>query len=233
VEKLLQNYRSGFLQLAYYYSTLPDTTTGKLPDESLDKLMANFDRLPNRQKSLAVLLRMEELIPESVRPISSPELSVQVGRMYADLGRPEELRRRLEMAAERETPRLETQVRLAAAWAAFLNDTARAQQILAKALGESPTAQQSYAAGRELYSSGAFTLAAEYFEKAFALDPNDGQTVGALLQCYENMGDSPRAIATLERWVGRHPQDRAAQQRLDQLRGHTLTDTTTTPRSHQ
>ncbi len=114
-----------------------------------------------------------------------------------------------------------------------MNDTARARQMLAKALGENPSGQQCYSAGRELYSSGAFNLAAEYFEKAFALDPNDGQTVGALLQCYENMGDTPRAIATLERWVGRHPQDKAAQQRLDQLRGNPMTDTTTTPRSHQ
>ncbi len=56
VEKLLQNYRSGFLQLAYHYSTQPDTTTVKPPEESLDKMMANFDRLSNRQKSLAVLL---------------------------------------------------------------------------------------------------------------------------------------------------------------------------------
>jgi len=124
-------------------------------------------------------------------------------------------------------------VRLAASWATYLNDTARARQMIDMALGDKPTAPQYYTTGRELYGSGAYALATEYFEKALALDPNDGQSVGALLQSYESTGDTPKAVALLEQWITRHPQDRSAQQRLDQIRGRLTTDTNTAPRSPQ
>jgi len=231
VEKLLQNYRSGFLQLAYYYSTLPDSTpVTELPSKDVDELVANFDKLSNRQKALAVMLKMEEVIPESVRPISNPELSIQIGRMYQDLGKPDELRRRLEEATARKDMSDQTRLRLAAYWAASFNDTTRANQIIEQSIGSNPGSEQYYAVGREMFGAGAYSIAARYFRRCLDVNQDDGQAIGGLLQCYQYMGDAGNARALLEGWVARHPNDKGAKQRLDQLRGTVVADTNS-PRS--
>jgi hypothetical protein len=225
VEKLLQNYRSAYLQLAYFYSNQADSgsaTSSQYP--SLDQRIANFNKLTNRQKALTCMEEMDRAIPESVRPISNPDLSVQIGRMYADLGKPEELRHRLEMASARTDLRPESQMRLAAYWASNFNDNDRANKLMTSALGVNPTAEQCFAAGRECFSAGALNLAAQYFEKTLSLDPNSGQAIGALLQVYENMGNSAKAQMVLEDWINKHPTDKGAKQRLDQMRGVLATE---------
>ena len=228
VSKLLQNYRSAFLQLAYHYSTQPDP-----PDltpksfESLADRIANFDQLPNKSKALTLLEMMDQQIPESVRPISNPELSVQLGRMFSDMGKPEELRRRLELAGKRQDLRPEIRARLASHWVTSFNDTATAVKLIEEGLSRNPTSEELYTIGSQLFGGGAYALAAHYFQRAYDLDPNDGQAIGALLQAYENTGRFREATETLQDWVNRHPQDRSAKQRLDQMRQRLTADTTT------
>jgi hypothetical protein len=218
VEKLLQNYRSGYLQLAYYYSTLPDTNASAGSQyESLTERVANFDRLSNRQRALTVMMKLDELVPESVRVITNPELSLQIAKMYYDMGRPDEMIRRLEQLTARKDLRLEMRMRVAGFWAAYGKNAARSQELMDQALGSAPTAEQCYAAGRELFTAGSYAMAAQCFEKALALNPNDGQSIGALMQAYEYSGNKSRAVAVLQDWVARHPSDRGAKQRLDQM----------------
>ncbi|MBI5059304.1 DUF2723 domain-containing protein [candidate division KSB1 bacterium] len=217
VSKLLQNYRSAFLQLAYYYSNLPDTGATAAAPAALADRLENFNRLPNRQKALTLLEQMDSAIPEAIRPIGNPDLSVQLGRMYADLGKPEELRRRLEMATSREDLRFDSQCRLAAMWISSFGDTAQAHKILRSALGANPTGEMYYQAGGQLYQSQAFSIAADMFEQALKLDANDGQAVGALMQALEALGDTPRAKRVLNDWIAKHPTDAGAKRRLDQL----------------
>jgi tetratricopeptide (TPR) repeat protein len=218
VEKLLQNYRSGFLQLAYYYSMLPDTNPSAGSQyESLSDREAHFDQLSNRQKGLTVMMKLDELIPESVRPISNPELTLQIAKMYYDMGRPDEMMQRLEILTARSDLRLETRARIAGFWAAYAKNEQRAKEIITDALGLTPTAEQCYSAGRELFGAGDYSLAAQCFENALALNPNDGQAIGALMQAYEYAGQRSKSIAVLQDWVSRHPSDRGAKQRLDQM----------------
>jgi len=73
VKKLLQNYRSAFLQLGYKY------------------LMAG------KKEKLAILLAsMEEVMPESVIPVSSKMAQLQIGAMEREAGFPEKMEKRLE-----------------------------------------------------------------------------------------------------------------------------------------
>jgi tetratricopeptide (TPR) repeat protein len=168
---------------------------------------------------------MERWMPESVRPISNPDLAIQVGRMYLDLGKPEELRKRLNEVTARPNLRSESKIRLAGYWATSFNDAAQADRLISSALGSNPTADQLFQAGRELYSAGANAMAAQYFEKTMDVDPDNPQAVGALLQLYESMGDKQKAQMMLEEWLTRHPSDRGAKQKLDQLRGIAVADT--------
>lgn len=225
VQKLLQNYRSAFLQLAYYYSTLANGDRGEQSYETLEERISHFDKLPNREKALTILMKMDEVIPEAVRPISNVDLSLQLGKMYSDLGRPDEFRRRLELASARRGLRLDTQARLAGYWISAFDESARAREILDRALGGAPSVEDLRSVGREVYGSGAVGLATEYFERAYSMDPNDGTTIGALIQAYEAAGNSARAQAVLEEWVQKHPTDRGAADRLTRLRAMQAADT--------
>ncbi len=77
---LLQNYRTLFasgLAQHYYAKGMKD----KVPE---------------------VLDKMEEAIPSSVIPVKRKEFEIWMGKMYADCGRPEELRKRLDILSEDE-----------------------------------------------------------------------------------------------------------------------------------
>ncbi len=217
VSKLLQNYRSAFLQLAYYYTSQPDTTQIPPSTASLDDRIENFSRLSHRQKALTLLEYMDKMVPESVRPIGNPELSVQLGRMYYDLGKPDELQRRLDMALAREDLRFDQRVRLAGMLVSILNDTTRARQAVMAALGENPTADLYFQAGTQLYQTGASKLAAELFERSIELNPSDGSAMGALIQSLESAGEIQRARTALKKWVDAHPTDASAKRRLEAM----------------
>ena len=97
--KLLGNYRQGLIQLAYHYLTQAEQmgdkdTTGASSD--LQRRIDNFENLPRKVKALTALEFMDKTIPEERVPIKYDVLSLQIGRIYADLGKPEELSRRLD-----------------------------------------------------------------------------------------------------------------------------------------
>ena len=73
VKKLLQNYRSAFLQVGYKY------------------LMAG-----NKEKLVTLLASMEKVMPESVIPVISKMAQLQIGAMEREAGFPEKMEKRLE-----------------------------------------------------------------------------------------------------------------------------------------
>lgn len=226
VSKLLQNYRSAFLQLAYHYTRTSDSSgfTGK-SFESLTERMANFDQMSNRDKALTALLMMDEKVPEAVRPISNVELSLQLGQMFWDLGSPDELSRRLDLAWQRGDLSFETRTRVAAMWAAMFDDTAKANSYLQEILGDNPDSEQLYQAGAKLFSGGSFELAAHYFKRSLEVDSNNGSAIGGLMQAYERTGQLDLARDALQDWVERFPRDRGAAKRLEQLNERLAADT--------
>jgi len=97
ITKLLQNYRSGFLQLVYeYYREAQETgmfanvpvevSTSGIPEEEWED---QFEQLTPREKALFTLNTMDELIPPEVIPLSNREVTLQIGRIYYDLDQPE------------------------------------------------------------------------------------------------------------------------------------------------
>jgi len=78
---LLQNYRSAFLRLTNYYRTQGLTQN-------------------NKEKALAVLQKMDEVMPEEVIPLRDFRLSLNFGQMYSDFGSPQGLEERLGKISE-------------------------------------------------------------------------------------------------------------------------------------
>jgi tetratricopeptide (TPR) repeat protein len=123
---LLQNYRSAFLRLANYYQT-----QGK-GDPSMN------------EKALAVLDKMNEVMPEEVIPLRNYQLSLQFGRMYAEAGRPQELEKRLQRAPQVYKMDAVDMLFLAEYYSQFLRNDARAESLALEVLKQSPQSSQPY-----------------------------------------------------------------------------------------
>ncbi len=144
---LLQNYRSAFLRLTNHYQILAmsDTTYNK--------------------KALAVLDKMNEVMPEEVVPLRNWQLSIQFGRMYADAGRLQELRRRLEQIPELYHLEPAEKVFLAQYYYQFLQDSAKAESLAVAVLNEAPQTTEAYG-----WLMGHYTRNQQYAKASEVLD---------------------------------------------------------------
>ncbi len=151
IKGLLQNYRSAFIRLTNYYQTLGE-----------------------KDKALAVLDKMEEVMPEAIIPLRDHRLSLNFGRIYADAGRPEELQRRLNnVLTTYALPPVE-KVYMAEYFRQELKDPARAESLVVSVMSESPEVAQSYS-----WLVGHYSQTKEYgkavavLEKWLARNPAD------------------------------------------------------------
>lgn len=232
IHKLLQNYRSSFLQLAFYYMNLPkDTSKATLTYSPGEFKVEEFEKLSNNDKSLFLLDQMDYYMPEVINPIMNPDLTLQLGKMYYELGRPEELHSRLNRVAKNENLSIETLSRYAAIYSQVFKDSEKVHAVIDRILvSEDP--QAIYQAGSMLYNIRDYHAAIRLFERSLKWNPDDGQSIGALTQCYERTGRLPEAIQLIERWIRKHPEDGGAATRLKQFRQQletTTSDSEATP----
>jgi len=119
VQRLLQNYRKGFLQLVYEYG---------------------FNDEESRQKSLHILHKMDELVPDETIPITYMDLYLQIAQMYYELKDETSSRKYMENALSRgreDLPVLE-QVKVASVWNDLFDETELALEILLPLSMEAP-----------------------------------------------------------------------------------------------
>ncbi len=111
VQRLLQNYRKGFLQLVYEYGLSGDD---------------------NREKALHVLHKMDELVPDRTIPITYMDLYLQIAQMYHQLEDDESARKYMENAFQngRQNLPLVERVKVASIWNDLFDETEKALEIL-------------------------------------------------------------------------------------------------------
>ncbi|TKJ38384.1 membrane protein [candidate division LCP-89 bacterium B3_LCP] len=135
VHRLLQNYRSAYLQLATHYLVKDRPGTAVYdPDRPPDETLRDFDQLSDRDKVLFLVDSMERYLPDEVVPISSHEIVLHIGQLYADLGRPEELTKRLERLSKRQNASAENLFRYGAVYLQWTKDTLSAKTMFERAL---------------------------------------------------------------------------------------------------
>ncbi|NQS97620.1 MAG: hypothetical protein HQ591_04130 [candidate division Zixibacteria bacterium] len=83
-KKLAQNYRSAFLQLAYYYYQQDEAGIEPKPNTALEKQYAQFNELSSKAKMYLCLKCMGKCIPDSSIPWTNENIVIQVGRIYSD-----------------------------------------------------------------------------------------------------------------------------------------------------
>ncbi len=218
IQKLLQNYRSAFLQLSYYYLNLPPDTSQATLTYSLGEVQADdFDKLSNDDKALFLMDQMAYFMPEELNPIFNPDLTLQLGRMYYELGREEELRTRLDRVSVYPDATTENLGRYAAIYHQLFRDSAKVHKMVDRILDSNDPAA-IYQAATTVYSVRAYTAAVRLFEQSLKWKPEDGQAIGALSQCYEKLHRYDDAIRLIDGWVKLHPTDTGAKTRLEHFR---------------
>jgi tetratricopeptide (TPR) repeat protein len=90
IQRLIQNYRSSFLQLGlkHLYSSDSD----------------------GKDKTVKLLKLMDDYFPPEVIPTTDAELDIQIGRIYKQAGRPEELLKRLNKIQQRKDLSIESKI---------------------------------------------------------------------------------------------------------------------------
>lgn len=173
--KLLQNYRSAFLQLAQYYQ----------------------DQNQNSEV-IRILDKMNEIMPLEVILYSDERAAVYVYEMYRRAGRPGDLDFHLGHVLPGQPVNRQDKLLLASYLMFNLQKWDRAEQIL---------------------------------QELRQYNPEDVEVYYELLRLYALSRQHKKAVALLETWVLRHPEDTSAREELERLRQLQFSDTIETLRN--
>jgi hypothetical protein len=158
VQRLLQNYRKGFLQLVYEY--------GLEGDE-------------NREKALHVLHKMDELVPDETIPVTYMDLYLQIAQMYYQLDDDSSAYRYMENAFEngREESPIMDRIKVASIWNDLFDETEQSLDILLPLSMEAPmNAQLIYEIARAYVKDGNAVDGEEWVTRLAALAPMARET---------------------------------------------------------
>ena len=203
-KRLLQNYRSAYVQLAFtYYVDYQNQLKKKnFPDEKLAEL---------KDKIIRTLHKMGEKIPENTIPIISEDLHYQVARIYGDLGEIEPMRRIMQTLLDREGGKPLNRVDYANTFYRELNDTEKAIDILEDMRTdflqmESMVRVQGF--NRKTMKKGKWAQ----WEKTYP------EIISSLVFIYRETNRLEDAEIILSDWVNRNPTDGNAKKILDEVR---------------
>ena len=200
--RLLQNYRSAYMQLAVtYYMDYQNEKRKKDPD---DILLSNLS-----SKSVAVLDQMRFNIPEESIPITSEDLHYQVARLYGDLDRKDSMKDILEDLIIMEGVSPTNKVEYANVYYRELDDAETAIGILSDL-------QNDYFKIENLIKiqgmSSIPTNSWKRWQKAFP------DIVSSLVYIYKSTNQNNEAEGALVEWLSRFPNDSNAKKLLEEVR---------------
>ena len=200
--RLLQNYRSAYMQLAVtYYMDYQKEKTKKAPDTYL---LADLS-----SKSVEVLDQMRFNIPEKTIPITSADLHYQVARLYGDLNRKDSMEEILEDLIGMEGVSPSNKVEYANVYYRELDNSEMAVNILSDL-------QNEYSKIENIIKVKGFSSISnrswKSWQKAFP------DIVSSLVYIYKSTNQNIEAEQVLVDWVLRFPDDTNAKKLLEEVR---------------
>ena len=204
-KRLLQNYRSAYMQLAVTYYMDYQRKDRKKKNRSEEKLAEL------KSKIIKTLDKMEQNIPGKTIPIQSEDLHYQVARIYGDLGEKESMRDIMDTLVDRKKGRPLNKVEYANTYYKELNDIERSVGIL-----EGMRSQYLQFEGM-VKTSGFSKYSVKQgewsrWQKAYP------EIVSSLVYIYRENNRNTDAELVLEDWVIRNPADKNAKEMLDEVR---------------
>ena len=202
--RLLQNYRSAYMQLAVtYYMDYQQEKRKKTPDEYVLTDLS--------EKAITVLDQMRFNIPESTIPITSEDLHYQVARLYGDLDRKESMKNILDELISMKGLSPSNKVEYANVYFRELDDTETAIYILSGLQNE--FIQMENMVKINGFSKGSVSSKRwKRWQKAFP------DIVSSLVYIYKSTDQKLEAEDVLVDWISRFPNDNNAKKLLEEVR---------------
>ena len=204
VIRLLQNYRSAYMQLAVtYYMDYQQEKRKKTPDEYVLTDLS--------EKAITVLDQMRFNIPESTIPITSEDLHYQVARLYGDLDRKESMKNILDELISMKGLSPSNKVEYANVYFRELDDIETAINILSGLQNE--FIQMEMMVKINGFSKGSVSSNRwKRWQKAFP------DIVSSLVYIYKSTDQKLEAEDVLVDWISRFPNDNNAKKLLEEVR---------------
>ena len=191
--RLLQNLRSAYMQLAvYHFMRFKD-------NENIDKEKTEY----YRGKSLAVMKKMQDNIPEKTIRFDSKDLHYQVARIYGELGDKDELLRIMNLLISREDLAIRDRVDYGQVYMTQLDSLQIGKDIF----------EQLYLEFKEIESGKRPTSQQEVSQ----WQENFTQIISSLVFAYKQLDMIDDAKNVLNDWLSKNPDDPVAKKLLQEL----------------
>jgi hypothetical protein len=203
-QRLLQNYRSAYMQLAvtYYMDYQRKQRKKNNSGDELEKL---------KSRIIGTLDRMSENIPENTIPIQSEDLHYQVARIYGDLGEKQSMRDILDKLILRSNGKVLNRIEYANTYYKELNDLEEALFIL-------EGMRANYLQTESVLQTQGFnknTIKQSRWQRWQEAYP---EIISSLVFIYRENDRNQDAEMVLSDWVARNPSDNNAKKILDEVR---------------
>ena len=204
VIRLLQNYRSAYMQLAVHYFM----DFQKLPK---DQKEAEKGKLL-KAKVMLILDEMNENIPDNTIRMDSKELYYQMGRLYYGVGQGDKLRDVLDNLLLREDISIKDRLDYGQSYLVELDEPEIAKNIY-ESLYNSFNNTERIVQTRGIESAGLSSKSWRQWQN------NYSNIVSHLVIAYQKLEMNTEAETVLTGWLERNPSDRQAKKLLDELKG--------------
>jgi hypothetical protein len=204
-KRLLQNYRSGYMQLAVFYY-MDYQREGKKKKNKDENKLADL-----RNKVIETLNKMDKNIPDETIPIQSEDLHYQVARIYGDLGEKESMKNIMDKLISRKNSRPSNRVEYANSIYKELDDPTTAIDILEKMMIQFLQLEgmvKAQAFGRNTITKSEWNR----WQKSYP------EIVSSLVYMYRKTNRLMDAEIVLSDWVDRNPSDKNAKKILNEIR---------------
>ena len=203
--RLLQNYRSAYMQLAVTYYMEYQRKDRK------DKGIHEPRLTELKNKIIQVLDRMEKNIPAHIIPIQSEDLHYQVARIYGDLNEKKAMRFILEELVNRPIEKPLNRVEYANTFFKELDDSDKSLQILEGLRSEylrKENMLKTVGFSKKTVKKGEWGR----WQKAYP------EIISSLVFIYRENSQLTEAELILSEWVSRNPSDGNAKKILEEVR---------------
>ncbi len=202
IVRLLQNYRSAYMQLAvHYYFKFQKARDAKNEEET--------ERL--RLKILEIMDKMEENIPSHTIAMDSKDLYFQIGQLYYDTGVPEKLEAIIEDLLTRSDITVADRMRYGYSYMQQLDKPEEGTAIFESLYNEFK-ARENEVEAKGLTRTGMTQRQWNDWQR------NYSEIVSALVHAYRQTDRLEEARMVLSDWVERNPNDTRAKKLLNDIK---------------
>jgi len=202
--RLMQNYRSGYLQLAVvYYFEYQDLLN--------DSSVTSKEIETARQKVLSVLKKMDKNLPQETIPITTNDHAFQIGHLYSRIGEKNIFRSILEDLNNRKNVTVEEKLKFGQAYIQELDDAESALNIF-RGLYNSYVDVENIARVKGIRKAGLTQASWDKWQRMY------GEIVSSLVLTYRSLDMWEPMESLLNDWIARNPKDFNAQEMLDEVR---------------